>query len=145
MRFLLILLATTTALAQLSRQTQILQHHRESPWRQRRLAKRRMGLRHRGTYLRTTDAGRTWLPDQGPQRHHSRFPRHSSAFSADEAFLMSAGPGDQSRIYHTPTPAGTGNSNSPPPIQILLRLHRLLGFHSTASFSATPSPTKRVN
>jgi photosystem II stability/assembly factor-like uncharacterized protein len=53
-----------------------------------------------GTYLRTTDAGRTWQPAQVPGASTLDF-RAVVAFSADEAFLMSAGPGDQSRIYHT--------------------------------------------
>ena len=53
-----------------------------------------------GTYLRTTDAGRTWSPAQVPDAANLDF-RGVVAFSADEAFLMSSGPGDQSRIYHT--------------------------------------------
>lgn len=53
-----------------------------------------------GTYLRTTDAGRTWTPAQVPDAAALDF-RAVVAFSADEAFLMSSGPGDQSRIYHT--------------------------------------------
>ena len=57
-----------------------------------------------GTYLRTTDAGRTWTAAQVPDATTLDF-RAVVAFSADEAFLMSAGPGDQSRIYHT-TDAG---------------------------------------
>jgi len=52
-----------------------------------------------GTYLRSTD-GRIWIPDQVPGAESLDF-RAVVAFSADEAFLMSAGPGDQSRIYHT--------------------------------------------
>jgi len=52
-----------------------------------------------GTYLRTTD-GRIWIPEQVPGAESLDF-RAVVAFSADEAFLMSAGPGDQSRIYHT--------------------------------------------
>jgi photosystem II stability/assembly factor-like uncharacterized protein len=52
-----------------------------------------------GTYLRTTD-GHLWIPDQVPGAGSLDF-RAVVAFSADEAFLMSAGPGDQSRIYHT--------------------------------------------
>jgi photosystem II stability/assembly factor-like uncharacterized protein len=52
-----------------------------------------------GTYLRTTD-GRIWIPDQVSSAESLDF-RAVVAFSADEAFLMSAGPGDQSRIYHT--------------------------------------------
>jgi photosystem II stability/assembly factor-like uncharacterized protein len=53
-----------------------------------------------GTYLRTTDAGRTWTPAQVLDAATLDF-RAVVAFSTDEAFLMSAGPGDQSRIYHT--------------------------------------------
>src|SRR5579859_4491022 len=53
-----------------------------------------------GTYLRTTDAGRTWTPAQVPDAATLDF-RGVVAFSADEAFLMSSGPGEQSRIYHT--------------------------------------------
>ena len=53
-----------------------------------------------GTYLRTIDAGRNWIPDQVPGAEALDF-RAVVAFSADEAFLMSAGPGEQSRIYHT--------------------------------------------
>jgi|HubBroStandDraft_1064217.scaffolds.fasta_scaffold00017_27 photosystem II stability/assembly factor-like uncharacterized protein len=52
-----------------------------------------------GTYLRTTD-GHIWIPFQVPGAESLDF-RAVVAFSADEAFLMSAGPGDQSRIYHT--------------------------------------------
>jgi photosystem II stability/assembly factor-like uncharacterized protein len=53
-----------------------------------------------GTYVRTTDGGRTWTPAQVPNAGQLDF-RGVVAFSAVEAFLMSAGPGDQSRIYHT--------------------------------------------
>jgi len=53
-----------------------------------------------GTYLRTIDAGRTWQSAQVPGAATLDF-RAVVAFSVDEAFLMSAGPGDQSRIYHT--------------------------------------------
>ncbi len=53
-----------------------------------------------GTYLRTTDGGRTWTPSQVPDASTLDF-RAVVAFSATEAFLMSAGPGDLSRIYHT--------------------------------------------
>jgi photosystem II stability/assembly factor-like uncharacterized protein len=53
-----------------------------------------------GTYLHTTDAGRTWYPAHVPDAANLDF-RAVVAFSPDEAFLMSAGPGDQSRIYHT--------------------------------------------
>jgi len=53
-----------------------------------------------GTYLRTTDGGQTWIPAQVPDATAVDF-RAVVAFSTDEAFLMSAGPRDQSRIYHT--------------------------------------------
>jgi photosystem II stability/assembly factor-like uncharacterized protein len=53
-----------------------------------------------GTYLRTLDGGLTWTPAQVPDAAALDF-RAVAAFSADEAFLMSAGPGEQSRIYHT--------------------------------------------
>jgi photosystem II stability/assembly factor-like uncharacterized protein len=53
-----------------------------------------------GTYVRTIDGGDTWTPAQVPDAAALDF-RAVAAFSADEAFLMSAGPGEQSRIYHT--------------------------------------------
>jgi len=57
-----------------------------------------------GTYLRTTDAGHTWLPAQVPGAEALDF-RDVDAFSSDLAYLLAAGPGDQSRIYKT-TDAG---------------------------------------
>jgi len=53
-----------------------------------------------GTYLRTLDGGRTWMPAQVPDAGALDF-RGVVAFSSDEAFLLSAGPGEQSRIYHS--------------------------------------------
>jgi len=53
-----------------------------------------------GTFLRTTDGGLTWVPAQVPEAGTLDF-RGVAAFSADEAFLMSAGPAEQSRIYYT--------------------------------------------
>jgi photosystem II stability/assembly factor-like uncharacterized protein len=53
-----------------------------------------------GTYLRSTDDGRTWQAAQVPGAESLDF-RDVEAFSADLAFLLSAGPGDQSRIYKT--------------------------------------------
>jgi photosystem II stability/assembly factor-like uncharacterized protein len=53
-----------------------------------------------GTYLRTLDGGMHWDSAQVPGAEELDF-RGVVAFSADEAFLMSAGPGEQSRIYHT--------------------------------------------
>ncbi|HWY21610.1 MAG TPA: hypothetical protein VNX26_10350 [Candidatus Acidoferrum sp.] len=99
MRLLLPLLLAATTLAQSAPQT--------------RLSRTTEGLRGvsavsrniawasgtHGTYLRTTD-GSIWIPDHVPGAESLDF-RSVVAFSADEAFLMSAGPGDQSRIYHT--------------------------------------------
>jgi photosystem II stability/assembly factor-like uncharacterized protein len=53
-----------------------------------------------GTYLRTVDGGRTWTAAQVPDASGLDF-RAVVAFSSDEAYLMSAGAGEQSRIYHT--------------------------------------------
>jgi photosystem II stability/assembly factor-like uncharacterized protein len=53
-----------------------------------------------GTFLRTSDGGRTWIPGQVPGAAALDF-RAVVAFFSDEAFLMSAGPGEQSRIYYT--------------------------------------------
>jgi photosystem II stability/assembly factor-like uncharacterized protein len=52
-----------------------------------------------GTYLRTVD-GQHWTAGQVPGAADLDF-RAVVAFSADEAFLMSAGKGNLSRIYHT--------------------------------------------
>ena len=52
-----------------------------------------------GTYLRTVD-GQHWTAAQVPDAADLDF-RAVVAFSAEEAFLMSAGKGVQSRIYHT--------------------------------------------
>ena len=57
-----------------------------------------------GTYLRTTDGGNIWLPAQVPGAESLDF-RDVEAFSADLAYLLAAGPGNQSRIYKT-TDAG---------------------------------------
>src|SRR3989440_5057155 len=53
-----------------------------------------------GAYLRTTDSGRTWVPAQVPGAESLDF-RDVEAFSADIAYLLAAGPGEQSRIYKT--------------------------------------------
>jgi photosystem II stability/assembly factor-like uncharacterized protein len=52
-----------------------------------------------GTYVRTVD-GQHWTAAQVADAAALDF-RAVVAFSADEAFLMSAGKGEQSRIYHT--------------------------------------------
>src|ERR1700690_174177 len=57
-----------------------------------------------GTYLRTTNGGDSWQAAQVPGAESLDF-RDVEAFSADLAYLLSAGPGDQSRIYKT-TDAG---------------------------------------
>lgn len=57
-----------------------------------------------GTYLRTLDGGSTWHAAQVPGGEGLDF-RDVKAFSADMAYLLSAGLGDQSRIYKT-TDAG---------------------------------------
>src|SRR5688500_4155588 len=55
---------------------------------------------HVGTWLRTTDGGRTWSSGVVPDADSLEF-RDVHAASASEAWLLSAGPGDRSRIYHT--------------------------------------------
>ena len=59
---------------------------------------------HGGTFVRTVDGGRTWRAGVVPGTDSLEF-RDVQALSADEAWLLSAGPGDKSRIYHT-TDAG---------------------------------------
>ena len=97
--FALLLIATTAA-AQLARQTQ--PSHTVEDLRGVSAVSQQIAWASgtHGTYLRTTDGGRTWIPGQVPDATTLDF-RGVVAFSADEAFLMSAGPGDQSRIYHT--------------------------------------------
>ena len=100
MRCLLVLLVAATAVGQsgprvlISRTTENLRGvsavSREIAW----------ASGTHGTYLRTLDGGRTWTAAQVPDAGALDF-RAVAAFSADEAFLMSAGPGEQSRIYHT--------------------------------------------
>ena len=58
----------------------------------------------RGTYARTTDGGKTWRSAVVPGADSLEF-RDVHAASADTAWLLSAGSGDRSRIYHT-TDAG---------------------------------------
>ena len=57
-----------------------------------------------GTYLRSTDGGQHWTTAQVPVAEALDF-RDFEAITADEVYLLSAGPGDQSRIYKT-TDAG---------------------------------------
>lgn len=53
-----------------------------------------------GTYLRSTDGGNSWHAAQVPGAEALDF-RDVEAFNADVAYLLSAGPGEQSRIYKT--------------------------------------------
>ena len=53
-----------------------------------------------GTYLRTTDGGKTWRAGRVPDAEGLDF-RDVDAFDADTAFLLSIGEGDKSRIYKT--------------------------------------------
>ena len=55
---------------------------------------------HRGTWARTTDGGRTWRAAQVPGADTLQF-RDVYALDAHRAWLMSAGPGELSRIYRT--------------------------------------------
>jgi photosystem II stability/assembly factor-like uncharacterized protein len=55
---------------------------------------------HGGTWLRTTDGGGTWAGGVVPGADSLEF-RDVHAASATEAWLLSAGPGDRSRVYHT--------------------------------------------
>ena len=97
---LLLLLLTATAVAQSPLKIQI-SHTTESLRGVSALSKTiAWASGTHGTYLRTTNGGRTWNSAQVPGAEKLDF-RAVVAFSADEAFLMSAGPGDQSRIYHT--------------------------------------------
>ncbi len=100
MRNLLIFLVAATALAQRAPQT-YLSHTTES-LRGASAVSRKVAWASgtHGTYLRTTDAGRTWLLAKVPDAAALDF-RAVVAFSAEEAFVMSVGPGEQSRIYHT--------------------------------------------
>jgi photosystem II stability/assembly factor-like uncharacterized protein len=53
-----------------------------------------------GTYLRTVDGGTTWSVAQVAGAETLDF-RDVEAFSTDEAYLLAAGPGEQSRVYKT--------------------------------------------
>lgn len=55
-----------------------------------------------GTYLRTIDGGLHWTASQVAGAEALDF-RDVKAFSASTAYLLAAGPGDQSRIYKTST------------------------------------------
>jgi photosystem II stability/assembly factor-like uncharacterized protein len=100
MRFMLALFLVATSAAQSGPRVQ-LSHTKES-LRGVSAVSRKIAWASgtHGTFLRTIDSGVTWTSAQVPDAATVDF-RAVVAFSADEAFLMSAGPGDQSRIYHT--------------------------------------------
>lgn len=54
----------------------------------------------KGTFARTADGGKTWAVGAVPGADALDF-RDVEAFGADTAYLLSAGPGDASRIYKT--------------------------------------------
>src|SRR5579871_3394103 len=54
----------------------------------------------KGTYGRTSDGGKTWIVGNDPDAEKLDF-RGLKAFDKNTAYLMSAGPGDESRIYKT--------------------------------------------
>jgi photosystem II stability/assembly factor-like uncharacterized protein len=57
---------------------------------------------HAGTWARTTDGGAHWQPGRVPDADAETLEfRDVHAASADEAWLLAAGPGERSRIYHT--------------------------------------------
>src|SRR5689334_14288061 len=54
----------------------------------------------KGTFARTTDGGKTWSVGTVPGADKLDF-RDVEAFGADTAYLLSAGPGEDSRVYKT--------------------------------------------
>lgn len=54
----------------------------------------------RGTFVRTTDGGKNWMVGIVPGAEKLDF-RDVEAFGKETAYLLSAGPGDASRIYKT--------------------------------------------
>src|SRR4030095_7360586 len=54
----------------------------------------------KGTFGRTTDGGKTWTVGAVPDADKLDF-RDVEAFGEDTAYLLSAGPGEDSRIYKT--------------------------------------------
>ncbi len=54
----------------------------------------------KGSYARTIDGGQTWIADSVAGATNLDF-RDVEAFDANRAYLMSAGPGELSRIYKT--------------------------------------------
>jgi len=104
MRLLILLLAVATTAAQSQAHFQV--SHSTESLRGVSAVSRKIAWASgtRGTYLRTTNEGQDWVPSKVPGAGSLDF-RGVVAFSADEAFLMASGQGEQSRIYHT-TDAG---------------------------------------
>lgn len=100
MRFMLVLFLLATSAAQSGPRVQL--SHTTESLRGVSTVSRKVAWASgtHGTFLRTINSGVTWTPAQVPDAMALDF-RAVVAFSADEAFLMSAGPGEQSRIYHT--------------------------------------------
>jgi photosystem II stability/assembly factor-like uncharacterized protein len=100
MRFLILLLFSTVTVAQTGPRVQT--SHTTENLRGVIVVTRQVGWASgtHGTYLRTSDGGQTWTPGQVSDARNLDF-RAVVGFSADEAFLMSSGSGDQSRVYHT--------------------------------------------
>src|SRR5271169_528515 len=100
MRYVLLLLVAASAVGQSGPRVQI--SHTTESLRGVSAVSRQVAWASgtHGTYLRTVDGGVTWTAAQVPDAGTLDF-RAVVAFSADEAFLMSAGPGEQSRIYYT--------------------------------------------
>src|SRR5437763_12253559 len=54
----------------------------------------------KGTFGRTTDGGKTWAVGSVPDADKLAF-RDVEAFGEETAYLLGAGPGEESRIYKT--------------------------------------------
>jgi photosystem II stability/assembly factor-like uncharacterized protein len=67
---------------------------------------------HQATWVRTVDGGRTWVPGAMTGPDSALEFRDVEAVSSTTAYLLAAGPGEQSRIYKTPTPDGAGDCSS---------------------------------
>ena len=91
-----------------------------------------------GAWLVTTDGGVTWRAAKVPGAETLDF-RGIRAIDARTVYLMSAGSGDQSRIYKTSDAGATGRSCSPTPIPKASSTPSLSGMRNTASWSATQS------
>jgi photosystem II stability/assembly factor-like uncharacterized protein len=100
MRFLILLLFSAVTVAQSGPRVQT--SHTTENLRGVSVGTRQVGWASgtHGTYLRTSDGGQTWTSGQVSDATNLDF-RAVVGFSADDAFLMSSGSGDQSRIYHT--------------------------------------------